>query len=240
MSRKLRYYLALSRAAFYLFSLIVLTAVAVHLTLKHAPPQHNPFRALSVNHPIGLATESKLKKFRSKPEACFAALDEGGIEYTSLEDTYTTGPCGFRDALTLDQSMVPYSATLSMTCPLTAALAVWERQVVAPAALEILGTELTGIETFGSFACRRINNAPRGRFSEHATGNAIDISGFRLSDGRTVRVLGNWKKGTPESDFLLRIREGACEVFSVVLSPDYNALHADHFHFDFGSGNVCR
>ena len=41
----------------------------------------------------------------------------------------------------------------------------------------------------------------------------------------------------------MRARDAACEVFGTVLSPDYNAAHADHFHLDQevrGWGGVCR
>ena len=32
--------------------------------------------------------------------------------------------------------------------------------------------------------------------------------------------------------FLREVRDGACDLFATVLSPDYNAAHADHFHLD--------
>ena len=32
--------------------------------------------------------------------------------------------------------------------------------------------------------------------------------------------------------FLRDIRDGACGMFTTVLSPDYNAAHRDHFHLD--------
>ena len=41
------------------------------------------------------------------------------------------------------------------------------------------------------------------------------------------------------------VRDGACRLFSTVLSPGYNAAHADHLHLDqaergkFG-GRLCR
>ena len=41
---------------------------------------------------------------------------------------------------------------------------------------------------------------------------------------------------------LRRVRDGACRGFSTVLSPEYNAAHRDHFHFDMAGrwGGVCR
>ena len=52
-----------------------------------------------------------------------------------------------------------------------------------------------------------------------------------------------WTGGSEEAAFLRRARDEACEVFGTVLSPDYNAAHADHLHFDQaarGFGSVCQ
>ena len=76
--------------------------------------------------------------------------------------------------------------------------------------------------------------------SQHGLGNAIDVSGFRLEDGRLISVKTHWDAGGPEQKFLRRIHKGACELFSVTLGPEYNAAHADHFHLDMGGGKVCR
>lgn len=40
--------------------------------------------------------------------------------------------------------------------------------------------------------------------------------------------------------FLRALRDGACDYFDVVLGPDYNQAHADHFHLDQGGGRACR
>jgi len=45
-------------------------------------------------------------------------------------------------------------------------------------------------------------------------------------------VLGDWNDADDDAAFLREVRSGACELFSTVLSPDYNAAHADHLHFD--------
>ncbi len=206
---------------------------------RFAPAQHNVFRPLSVDDPVGAATHHKLSLLFGRREACFIALDGGEIAYTPLEQSPAGQACGFYDAVTLDRSFLPYSATLSMTCPLTTALVIWERQVAMPAAEDILGSPLAAVETYGSYACRRMYGRATGSYSEHATANAIDIAGFRLADGRYVSVLKHWGKDTPEGRYLRTVRDHSCRVFSVVLGPDYNRAHADHFHFDMGGGDVC-
>ena len=41
-----------------------------------------------------------------------------------------------------------------------------------------------------------------GNWSEHATGNAIDIAAFVLADGRRIGVLGEWGGAGEEAAFL--------------------------------------
>lgn len=109
-----------------------------------------------------------------------------------------------------------------------------------PAAERHLGTGVARIETYGTFSCRRINGAQSGRWSQHATANAIDIFGFRLEDDRLIRVETGWRARDADGRFLEEVFKGGCDLFSIALGPDYNAAHADHFHFDMGPGQVCR
>ena len=55
-------------------------------------------------------------------------------------------------------------------------------------------------------------------------------------------MLGDWEGGASERSFLREVRDGACPLFATVLSPEYNAAHADHFHFDQAGRytGVCR
>jgi hypothetical protein len=91
---------------------------------------------------------------------------------------------------------------------------------------------VSAVDHFGSYSCRRIYGRSEGAWSEHSTANAVDIAGFRLADGRRISILGNWKDGGAEARFLRAVRDGACDLFATVLSPDYNAAHRDHLHFD--------
>lgn len=218
--------------------LLTVPALCVALFLLSAPPRHNPFAPVDLTDRPGLGTGHQLARAAKHPQVCFPALDKAGVLYTPLEDAPKGQKCGLYNALTLDRTLTPYSATLRMTCGEAAALYVWERHVARPAAVDILGSPLTQIETYGSFACRNI--AGSGRLSEHARGNAIDISGFRLEDGRVIDVQTFWGKGGKEAKFLKKVHSGACDLFSVTLGPDYNAAHRDHFHMDMGPGGTCR
>ncbi len=204
------------------------------------PPQHLFWAPLEIAHPIGMTTQAKTRALAGDGEACFATLDRGEIEYSRVPQSEPGENCGFYDALALQRSAVPYSAPVRLTCPLTAALAIWERHVALPAAEEILGSPLARIETFGSYSCRRLYGRASGRFSEHATANAIDISGFVLADGRRISVRSGWDGEGEAAAFLREVHDGACGAFTTVLGPDYNDAHADHFHFDMGRWSVCR
>jgi len=106
------------------------------------------------------------------------------------------------------------------------------------AANDILGRQVAEIITYGTYSCRNV--AGTSSRSQHATANAIDIAGFRLKDGRVVNVQDHWGERSDEGRFLRKVHRGACRLFSVTLGPDYNAAHADHFHFDMGSGDTCK
>ncbi|RYY93754.1 MAG: hypothetical protein EON61_24580 [Alphaproteobacteria bacterium] len=84
------------------------------------PPQHNPFKPLDLAAKPGLATGYKLDRLASNPDECFALLDAAGVKYTRVDREGKQPQCGLHNALTLDQSLTPYSSTLSMSCRLAA------------------------------------------------------------------------------------------------------------------------
>jgi hypothetical protein len=226
--------------------LIGMAAVTVAMSLAGwwvfnllTPPQHNPFKPLDLTIKPGVLTGFKLDALGANKQVCFLLLDAAGVKYTRQDRTSDTPECGVADGLTLDQSLTPYSGTLTMSCRLAATLYMWERYVVLPAAEEELGQKVKRIETLGSYACRRVNSASTGRWSEHARGEAVDIAGFTLADGSRVMVKDAFNADSREGRFLRRVRDKACGLFSTTLSPDYNAQHADHLHFDMGFFSIC-
>jgi hypothetical protein len=205
------------------------------------PAEHLPFKPLDLERPIGLATGLQLASLKDDPDRCLAVLEASALEVRPIPTRKTGDFCGFSDAVQILQSTVPYSGPVRLTCPMAAALYLWEREIVAPAAEEHLGSPVVRLDHLGTYSCRRIGGGPTGRPSEHATANAIDIAGFRLADGRRLTLAGDWSKGSAaERKFLRQVRDGACDLFRVVLGPDYNAAHRDHFHFDMGRFGVCR
>ena len=224
--------------------LIAATLFAIYDWLqKH--PQYNPFAPLRLSDPSGWATQTKLAAFADNPDSCFAALDQAGVEHRRLPDI-GTGSCVADQRTEIARwSRAPAPirpAGVAPSCAVGAALLLWQRDVVQPMAQLHLGRKVSSIEHLGSYNCRPISGSDRP--SEHSTGNAIDISAFVLSDGRRVSLFEHWNARDGRSAFLQAVRSGACGYFTTVLSPDYNAAHADHFHLDQaqrpGGWGACR
>lgn len=211
-------------------------------------PQDLPWTPLDLTQPPGLFTGRKLAALGEDFPACRRLLDDAGVRYTALPPR-REGQCGYDDAVRLRGGAartIGYApASLGVACPVAAALALWEWHVVAPAAQRRLGARVTAIEHFGSYSCRRLYGRDEGAWSEHASADAIDIAAFRLSDGRRVSVVRDWRGDDAAAAFLRYVRDGACDLFATVLSPDYNAAHRDHFHLDqanrgAGGWRACR
>lgn len=226
------------RLAFVLVVLALLLAVRVFLAEN---PQHNPWAPLDLRDERGWATQNKLAALRSDIEECRAVLGRSQVEFMPLPPT-GEGECRRDDRLTL--GAVPFAPRFpQMTCPVAAGTVIWLEKDLQELANEILGSEVARIEQLGTNSCRRMYGDNEAPWSEHATGNAIDIGGFVLEDGRRISVLRDWGGGDAEAQFLRTARDAACASFGTVLSPDYNAAHADHLHLDQGRSpamGACR
>jgi hypothetical protein len=122
------------------------------------------------------------------------------------------------------------AATLS--CPIVSALDRWVAEGVQPAAMRWFGSPVTEIRQISAYSCRSMVGAGTSRISEHAFGNALDIAGFTLADGRKVTVKNGWRGSPEEQGFLHDVQLYACNTFVTVLAPGYNAAHYDHIHVD--------
>ena len=230
-----------SRAPGRLIALVVIAAMLfAGWRWLEAHPEHNPMAPLEVDHPAGWATATKLVALRSDIPACRAVLERGEVAFAALEPQ-GEGACARPDRTRLSEFPLAPD-TPAVTCPVALGLEMWRAKSVEPAAREILGSEIARIEHLGAYSCRRMYSDPDAAWSQHATANAIDIAAFVLEDGRRISVLEDWDGNDDRARFLRRVRADACGFYSTVLSPDYNAAHADHFHFDQGGrfSGACR
>jgi hypothetical protein len=130
----------------------------------------------------------------------------------------------------------PVAAALTppatLACPLVSALDRWVTDGVQPAAQHWFGAQVVSIKQIGSYSCREMVGAGGDFVSEHAFGDALDIAGFTLADGRTITVKNGWHGSPEEQGFLHDVQLYACQTFSTVLAPGYNVYHYDHIHVD--------
>lgn len=175
--------------------------------------------------------------------ACKKDLSRMGVDYASMPDQDFGTGCSMVGAVRLDDVGIPVSGLKGMRCGVALAFSGWVRNAVAPAARQILRSDLVRIETFGSYSCRNVigNSYASGRRSGHAIGNAVDVATFVLEDGRRITVERGWRsRDHDEYRFLQVIHASACKRFGTVLSPDYNYAHRNHFHLEDDHAGFCR
>ncbi len=220
----------------WLVALVVIAMLALMLWADlRGRPQDVPWAPLDLGQPIGLFTGRKLTALTENFPKCRALLDRAGVRYTVLPPRKGDRQCGYADGVRLTDGARKIAfapAGLGVACPVAAALAMWEWNIVQPAAERHFGARVATIDHFGSYSCRRIAGSHSSNWSEHSTADAVDIAGFRLTDGTRITVARDWKGDDPKAAFLREVRDGACQLFATTLSPDYNAAHADHLHLD--------
>ncbi|WP_035303467.1 extensin family protein [Brevundimonas aveniformis] len=266
-----------------LWQAVIVGAFALAVLDGWVPSEHLPWTRLDLGQPVGVTTAAKIADLdlpyrttnQSRIDAdtarCMQTLREAGVEVERVADIDDGGFCVIQGAVRITGGEVTplRPEGLVMRCPLAIRYVIWERQSLRPAAEEILGSPVAGVEA-GGYACRRINGStdPSTQPSEHASGNALDIPAIRLEDGRRITVAGGWgpiradsraarlereaqgalpplfgpplaRASTPEARFLRRIRTDACDIFGTVLGPEYNSAHRDHLHLDGSHTPLC-
>ncbi|MEL6737826.1 MAG: extensin family protein [Pseudomonadota bacterium] len=201
-------------------------------------------QATSNRQSVGMASAPMSYAGHPSDRSCLADLGASGARFNPIPDTYAAPGCNKLgtvqlSALSGDTSEFGVSNLGPVKCDTAKAFGAWARYGVDRAARQILGSRLARIETMGSYACRNIAGSTRR--SAHATGNAIDVSGFVLADGRRIDLKSDWDGGTAaEREFLRIVHKSACKRFGTVLSPEYNAAHKDHFHLEGTGKRFCR
>jgi hypothetical protein len=130
-----------------------------------------------------------------------------------------------------------WSARPHVTCRMALALARFE-QIAQEEASKQLGRKIRRVTQGGTYSCRKMQRFAN-MVSEHSYANAIDIRSFELEGGKRVGVLADFgaldtEPTRAEALFLRRLARRLYDekVFSVVLTPYFDSLHRDHFHFD--------
>jgi hypothetical protein len=179
---------------------------------------------------------------------CEERLKAAGVEYSRAriglgrkhDGVYT---CGGEQVVRYRKGpgKIKYNRSPLLTCGMALALADFERIVQEEAEREV-GTRVKRIEHMGTYNCRKMVNYDL--ISEHSFANGIDLKSFHLKDGRKITVLGDFKPTEkavePETRFLrgLANRLFDDQIFSVVVTPFFDAIHRNHIHVDLARYRV--
>jgi len=143
------------------------------------------------------------------------------------------GACGGDGMVRIDAVLLPGDKRVEvrpasyLRCLMAEQLAVWVRNEAASRAA-VLGAALQAVDTYDDFSCRGRNRQTNGKLSEHGKGNAIDVRGLTLADGRFISLTDvNASKDLREA-----LRDSACARFTTVLGPGSDGHHEGHIHLD--------
>jgi len=192
---------------------------------KTVPPQQTPEAAPS-------------------PSACQMRL---GPDLASVEflPPIHAGQCTVDEVVRLEAIVAKDGRRIALTppatlrCPMAETVIHWVRDDVAAVASS-LGAALKSLTVDTSFECRSRNRIAGAKLSQHGFGNAIDLRGFTLANGHTMR-LTDAAANKPARE---RLRQVACTRFTTVLGPGSDGYHEEHIHLDIterrGGYRICQ
>lgn len=193
----------------------------------------------------------------SEAEACEADLVALGVAFEPIAPVAGEDGCGFSPAyrFTGMPDGVKLEPAAEMRCETGLALARLVRDTAKPAVAALDAVEagavkdvkvrkLASVRHASAFICRPRNNQAGAKMSEHATGRAIDLAAFVLSDGTEIAIEPRGDDHTIIGAFQAAIRGAACLHFTTVLGPGADAHHDDHLHLDLaerrGGYRICQ
>lgn len=229
----------------FLFAGVLLGAAlfGIYVGRISVPAQWNPFAPYDVRAPAGPLSPLQYWRTVHDPQLCRIALTLTDLRYQAVPDASPKDGCTLQNVVRVNSGAIKFNHPFLASCPLALGLARFAQGGLQAAAQASYGQNVREIEHVGSYACRDVrteSSTGQGSLSQHAHANAIDLSGFVLTNGREITIGGNWKGDGENARFLHAVHSSACGAFNTTLGPDYNALHSAHFHVDMGSYHICR
>jgi hypothetical protein len=176
-------------------------------------------------------------------QQCLADLKAAEVEFQSLGNVTKEG-CTVEGAIELDALGSPFGKVVfpakpTLACLFARQFTSFVRNAAAPLTLAYLGAKLTAIDSGPGLVCRTRYNAPGEKISEHAKGDAIDVTAFRLESKRTLSVKDASASAEIDGVWIKTLRATGCGYFTTILGPGSNEAHKSHLHFDYEmrSGN---
>lgn len=202
-------------------------------TITPLPPRR-PADLTPTEAPVGMTPPHSEPARAAGPSVCLATfVERGGIALPPAVDN-GSGSCAIDDPVTFraivlrDGVKIELDSAVTVSCAFALEVVGWVRDDL-PDAIAHENARLAGLVGVGGHACRPRNGMAGAPVSEHATGNALDLTALRLQGGRTV---GLTEKDETTQTLREALRKSACARFATVLGPGADISHKDHLHLD--------
>ena len=107
---------------------------------------------------------------------------------------------------------------------------------------DVIPHGVSDLRHIGTYNCRVISGTST--LSRHSFADAIDIYGFGFTDGTLYTLVDDWEHDTtnptsPGGAFLYdaAYRWYDAYIWNIILTPNYNSAHDNHFHVDLTPGS---
>lgn len=236
---QLRYVFSTSVIFAFLLNIFLLGTITLAQSVTPVPTQRpsfsntQPMETKKLNPIAGGQTDT------AAFDACLKELSKRGVQFLRQEPFETEDGCKIADPVKIMSvaglnNAISLSAQPQLSCQFALKLSTWLSDVSAPLTEHLTRVPLTSIATGPGYVCRHRNNDATRKISEHAFGNAIDITSFRFANGENLAVSAISDGSFLEKRMLSALRTTACGYFTTVLGPGSNEAHSSHFHLDHG------
>ncbi len=134
------------------------------------------------------------------------------------------GSCPLRNVVRVANfGSVQLSSSFLASCPLALSSALYIEQQAKPLTRQLMASDLRQIDSSRQLCLPQYLPCQQARRSEHATADALDVSGFRLADGRRVSVLQGWRSETSRP-WLAALLSSSCHYFGNALGQSTTRL----------------
>lgn len=182
---------------------LVLATKALAQTLP-PPPKQKPEQASKATGDEDLEIDSwDPQEVADAKSRCLNLLSGIVAEFDVLAPI-RKGRCGDAAPILLRSigrnPIVQISPPARLNCPMAAALFRWIDGPLQQAARKYLNDPIKQMKNISSYACRNRYNAARGKLSQHALANALDLAAFTTMTGRSISLRNDW--GETQDDLL--------------------------------------
>ena len=182
---------------------------------------------------------------------CESSLRNSKVRFDAVPASFGNVKCPINDPVRLHSietpsGIVSFPEAPVFNCRFARQFALWVSDTGSAVVLAQMNKRLERVATGPGYDCRHRNGDSSGKMSEHAAGDAVDITTMTLAGGTTIQMADAIDPASPSYAVLRALRTTACGYFTTVLGPGANEAHREHYHLDLGvhgkSGNyrICE